>query len=53
MTSPADLRTRGSRSPSGPDPARARLTVILVHGRGGTAAGMIDLSNTIGLDDVA
>jgi predicted esterase len=24
-----------------------------VHGRGGTAAGMIDLSNTIGLDDVA
>jgi predicted esterase len=38
---------------AGPDPARARLTAILVHGRGGTAAGMIDLSNTIGLDDVA
>jgi len=38
---------------AGPDPTRARLTVILVHGRGGTAAGMIDLSNTIGLDDVA
>jgi len=37
---------------AGPDPTRARLTVILVHGRGGTAAGMIDLSN-IGLDDVA
>jgi predicted esterase len=37
----------------GPDPTRARLTTILVHGRGGTAAGMIDLSNTIGLDDVA
>jgi len=38
---------------AGPDPTRARLTAILVHGRGGTAAGMIDLSNTIGLDDVA
>jgi predicted esterase len=37
----------------GPDPTRARLTVILVHGRGATAAGMIDLSNAIGLDDVA
>lgn len=37
----------------GPDPARARLAVILVHGRGGTAAGMIDLGNAIGLDDVA
>jgi predicted esterase len=38
---------------SGPDRARARLTVILVHGRGGTAAGMIDLSKTLALDDVA
>jgi len=38
---------------AGPDPTRARLTAILVHGRGGTAAGMIDLANTIGLDDVA
>ena len=38
---------------AGPDPARARLVVILVHGRGGTAAGMIDLSHTLGLDDVA
>jgi predicted esterase len=38
---------------AGPDPTGARLTVVLVHGRGGTAAGMIDLSNTIGLDDVA
>lgn len=38
---------------SGPDPTGARLTVILVHGRGGTAAGMIDLAHTLGLDDVA
>ncbi|HKV98235.1 MAG TPA: dienelactone hydrolase family protein [Vicinamibacterales bacterium] len=38
---------------SGPAPAGARLTVILVHGRGGTAAGMIDLSRTLGIDDVA
>jgi len=38
---------------SGPEPTRARLTAILVHGRGGTAAGMIDLWSTIGLDDVA
>ena len=53
MTSPADPHAGRPVLRSGPDPARARLTVILVHGRGGTAAGMIDLSNTIGLDDVA
>ena len=58
MTSPADLPLSGPHAGqpvqrSGPDPARARLTVILVHGRGGTAAGMIDLANTIGFDDVA
>jgi len=38
---------------SGADPASAALTVVLVHGRGGTAAGMIDLSTAIGLADVA
>jgi predicted esterase len=54
MTSPADLPHAGQPvRRAGPDPARARLAVILVHGRGGTAAGMIDLSKTIGLDDVA
>ena len=38
---------------SGPDAMSARLTVVLVHGRGGTAAGMIDLTNTLGLGDIA
>ena len=38
---------------SGADPASAAVTVVLVHGRGGTAAGMIDLSTAIGLSDIA
>jgi predicted esterase len=38
---------------SGADPREARLTVVLVHGRGGTAAGMIELSQAIGLSSIA
>lgn len=53
MTSISDPHAGQPVLRAGPDPTRARLTVILVHGRGGTAAGMIDLSHAIGLDDVA
>jgi phospholipase/carboxylesterase len=37
----------------GPRPVDARLTLVLVHGRGGTAAGMLDLADQLGIDDVA
>ncbi len=37
----------------GPTPAAARLTVILVHGRGGTATGMLDLAHVLDAEDVA
>ena len=37
----------------GPNPAAARLAVILVHGRGGSAAEMLDVADGLGLDDVA
>jgi predicted esterase len=37
----------------GPDPSEARLTLILVHGRGGSAAGMLDLGRELGFDDIA
>jgi len=37
----------------GPDAAAARVAVILVHGRGGSAAGMLDLAAEIGGDDIA
>jgi predicted esterase len=37
----------------GPTPALARLAVILVHGRGGSAADMINLAGELGIDDVA
>jgi phospholipase/carboxylesterase len=38
---------RGRHEPS------ARLVMILVHGRGGTASGMMDLANEIKADDIA
>ena len=38
---------------SGVAPRDARLTVVLVHGRGGTAAGMIESSQAIGLPGIA
>jgi predicted esterase len=37
----------------GPDAAAARVVVILVHGRGGNAAGMLELAAEIGGDDIA
>ena len=37
----------------GPQPADARLTVILVHGRGGSAADMLALAEQFQIDDVA
>jgi predicted esterase len=38
---------------AGRDPADARAAAILVHGRGGSAGGMLDLAAAIGLEDVA
>jgi predicted esterase len=37
----------------GPDPATARLTVILVHGRGASASDILSLADEFGVDDVA
>lgn len=37
----------------GPPPASARLTVILVHGRGDSAAGILGLTQEFDVDDVA
>jgi predicted esterase len=37
----------------GPRPADARLTVILVHGRGDSAAGILGLTQEFDTDDVA
>jgi predicted esterase len=37
----------------GPKPAEARLTTILVHGRGATAESILTLAGEIRLDDVA
>ena len=37
----------------GPSPAAARLTMILVHGRGAAAADILGVAGEIGADDVA
>ncbi len=37
----------------GPAPAEARMTLILVHGRGGSAGDMLALANEFGQDDMA
>jgi len=37
----------------GPAPDAARLTIILVHGRGASASDMLALANEFGTDDVA
>lgn len=37
----------------GPDPARARRAVILVHGRGDSAAGILTLADAFAVPDVA
>jgi predicted esterase len=38
---------------SGPDPSRARLTAILLHGRGASAEDMTGLAGELGVTDVA
>ena len=37
----------------GPSPAAARLTMILVHGRGASAADILGVTGEIGADDIA
>jgi len=37
----------------GPQPAKARLAMILVHGRGGSATNMLDLAREFRTEDVA
>ena len=37
----------------GPAPAEARLAVVLIHGRGDSAAGILGLAGEFNLDDVA
>lgn len=37
----------------GPDPGEARLSVILVHGRGDSASGILGLAQAVGIADVA
>ena len=37
----------------GPDPAQARRAVILIHGRGDSAAGILTLADAIDVPDVA
>lgn len=40
-------------STAGPPPGAARGAVVLVHGRGGTAAEMLELGRLLGRDDLA
>jgi predicted esterase len=37
----------------GQSPSVARIAVILVHGRGGSAAELLDLADDLGMDDIA
>ena len=37
----------------GPQPAQARATIVLVHGRGATAADILGVGAALGLDDIA
>jgi predicted esterase len=37
----------------GPEPRRARLAVVCVHGRGASAADILTVADELGLDDVA
>lgn len=52
---PADHAPHGSLPPSvgGADPEVARAAVLLVHGRGGSAEGMLELAATLEREDVA
>ena len=47
MTGSHHLLTRG------PSPAEAALTVVLVHGRGGSARDMLTLGEAMDRDDIA
>ena len=38
---------------AGPDPARARLTMILVHGRNAAAENILDVGRRLQIDDIA
>ncbi|HUL73794.1 MAG TPA: dienelactone hydrolase family protein [Vicinamibacterales bacterium] len=38
---------------AGPDPARARLAMILVHGRNAAAANILDVARLLDLEDIA
>jgi predicted esterase len=56
MPSPADPRDPHAGQPvltDGPDPADARVTLILVHGRGATARDILGLARELRVDDVA
>jgi predicted esterase len=37
----------------GPSPSVARIAVILVHGRGGSAAELLDLAGDLGMNDIS
>jgi predicted esterase len=50
---PGDLHHDQPIARRGPDPAVARLVVILVHGRGNAAEDMFPLADRFGFDDVA
>lgn len=52
---PAAHAPHGSLPPAvgGADPAGARAAVLLVHGRGGSAEGMLELAATLEREDVA
>jgi predicted esterase len=53
MSSPQDPHAAEPVLRHGPDPSAARLAVILVHGRGDSAAGILGLADHFDLADVA
>jgi predicted esterase len=50
---PSDPHAAQKALRRGPEPAAARLAVILVHGRGGTALEMLNLANELAIPDVS
>lgn len=50
---PRDPHARQAVLSSGPKPADARLTMMLVHGRGGSAEDILALAGELRLEDVA
>lgn len=53
MAPPKDPHAEQPVERHGPAPAAARLTVVLVHGRGDSAPGILGLAEHFDLDDVA